>query len=353
MKRNPAYLVLESGEVFGGYFLGAETAVEGELAVSTAMTGYAESLSDPSYQGQLLVFTYPQIGNYGVSGLELESGGIRARGLVVSEGRHAGSHHSRKYDLNEWLKVQGLTGIGGVDTRRLIQSLRGKGLVRGRIADHAGSYDAGCCQTMNRKSLEQVGLSEIRELGQGAWRIGLLDCGVKGSIITRLIQEGVSVLQLPHGCDPGRVDVDAWLLSNGPGDPREYSDIVEMVRGLLKQDRPIFGICLGHQLLALAAGAKVEAMPFGHRGHNQPVQEQGSKRAFITSQNHGYAVCAASLPDDWRPWFVNLNDGSNEGIRHREKPFASVQFHPEAAGGPRDTLFLLTEFVQRVKGGRA
>jgi carbamoyl-phosphate synthase small subunit len=350
MNGQRAHLVLQSGEVFAGTFLGADGEVEGELAVSTAMTGYAESLSDPSYQGQLLVFTYPLIGNYGVSGRELESGGIQAAGLVMSEGGQGGSHHTKRHDLADWVQDQGIIGIRGVDTRLLMQTLRGRGAVWGRIADHDRPVLGKGLWSSQADRLGKVGISHTKEHGRGPWRIGLLDCGVKGSIIKHLVQEDVTVLQLPHTADLKGLDVHGWLLSNGPGDPRDYPDMVGAVRGLLMEDRPILGICLGHQLLALAAGARVEAMPFGHRGHNQPVLELGSKRAYISSQNHGYAVCAESLPPDWQPWFKNLNDGSNEGIRHRGKPFSSVQFHPEAAGGPQDTAFLIRDFVNRVKG---
>lgn len=351
MTSEPCFLVLENGDVFKGRQLGHRGRVVGEMAVSTAMTGYAESLSDPSYRGQILVFTYPQIGNYGISSQELESDRIQAAGLVVAEGHNPGSHYSSRINLDAWLDEQGIVGISGVDTRRLIQSLRGQGAVWGRISCDGSPFNSEeKCHPICH--LEEVSTSRVVVHGEGRLRIGLLDCGVKRSIIAVLVGQGISILQLPFDTDLSGIDVDGWVISNGPGDPRDYPLIIDQIRHVLKESRPIFGICLGHQLMALAAGARVEPMAFGHRGHNQPVHEVGGERGFITSQNHGYAVAADSLPEGWIPWFENLNDRSNEGIRHREKPFASVQFHPEACGGPRDTGFLFNRFVEQVKGSR-
>jgi len=349
MDKRLCYLVLESGEVFAGRGLGRPGKIIGELAVNTAMTGYAESLSDPSYCGQILVFTYPQIGNYGVSGLELESLKIQVAGLVVAEGHNAGSHHQSHLDLDGWLDEQGIVAISGVDTRRLIKCLRGRGALWGRISEEDTPFAFVDGIRPPVCSLNDVSIKGMMSHGLGSVRIALVDCGVKRSIITELLKRDVTVLQVPVDTDFTQLEADGWLLSNGPGDPRNFPDLVSRVRSLLDEDRPILGICLGHQLLALAAGAKVLAMPFGHRGHNQPVREINSEKAFITSQNHGYAVDGTLLPQGWLPWFDNLNDGSNEGIRHETKPFCSVQFHPEAAGGPRDTGFLFDQFVEQVK----
>ncbi len=349
MSRQNCYLVLESGEVFPGKSLGHPGSILGEVAINTAMTGYAESLSDPSYRGQILVLTYPQIGNYGVSGQELESSRIQAAGLVVAEGHNPGNHYESQMNLDRWLEEQGVVAISGVDTRRLIKVLRGRGARWGRIApdkcplSFADELRPAVCR------LDEVSVKAIKEHGQGQYRIGLLDCGVKRSIITELCKRDATVVQVPYDTDLQSVDVLGWVLSNGPGDPRSYPDLVERVRALLNLERPILGICLGHQLLALAAGASVLAMPFGHRGHNQPVRELESQRAFITPQNHGYAVDSSSLPPGWQPWFENLNDHSNEGIRHDNLPFASVQFHPEAAGGPQDTGFLFDRFMNQIQ----
>jgi carbamoyl-phosphate synthase small subunit len=357
-----AYLVLEDGSVYPGKAFGAAVEAEGEVVFTTGMVGYPESLTDPSYRGQILVFTYPLIGNYGVPGADeqdgipmyFESGQIQVRGLVVARYCAEPSHHSSTRTLGDWLADQVVPGLQGVDTRALTQRLRQDGVVGGRILRASSTEEARaryhvCAPPADL--LPEVSVREPRLLrptgGQTGPTVAVLDCGVKNNILRALLARGAGVLQVPWDQDPAEcgVAIDGLLISNGPGDPKDAGPTVANVRRGLARGIPTFGICFGNQVLALAAGADTYKLKFGHRGQNQPCVDLESDRCYITSQNHGYAVDEQSLPDGWEPWFRNANDGTNEGIRHRAKPFRAVQFHPEAHPGPEDMGFLIDEFL--------
>eukprot|EP00928_Gymnodinium_smaydae_P059831 TRINITY_DN4329_c0_g1_i1.p1 TRINITY_DN4329_c0_g1~~TRINITY_DN4329_c0_g1_i1.p1 ORF type:complete len:1562 (-),score=375.52 TRINITY_DN4329_c0_g1_i1:179-4864(-) len=366
----PAWLQLEDGTVERGQLLGARKTIAGEYVFTTAMVGYVESLTDPSYYGQIVVFTYPMVGNYGVPRNDsdydpatspFESARIQAAGVVVADCAAAvapPAHREAHVSFARWLELNGVPGLCGVDTRALTKHLRHHGTLRGQLRTSEPGEGAVASATSGASNLvAAVSAAEPQVFGRGgSLRIAVLDCGAKGAIVKRLLERGdVEVHVLPWDFDlasPKLPTFHGLLVSNGPGDPTALPERV--VAGLrrelnARQPRPIFSICLGHQLLALAAGAKVVKLPYGNRGHNQPVKDLFSGRLYMSAQNHGYAVDASTLPDDWRPYFVNLNDGTNEGIIHRTKPFSSVQFHPEATGGPDDTGFLLGLFVEQAR----
>ena len=350
-----ARLILDDGTEFCGWSFGYDANAVGEVVFNTAMTGYPESLTDPSYAGQILVATYPLIGNYGVpdTGGEplpkfMESERIHVKGLVAADYSEKYSHWNAKESLAEWLKREKIPAITGIDTRRLTKRLRECGVMRGRIVV---SVDSEYLENTNYGSInwvEQVSCKEVIRYNEGAGkRVVLVDCGVKANIIRCLVNRGVEVIRVPWDYDFDQLDFDGLFLANGPGDPERCSKTVEHIRTFLNNPnvRPLMGICLGNQLLARAAGAKTYKLKYGHRSHNQPVQLVGTNKCFITSQNHGYAVDASTLPADWEPLFVNMNDGSNEGIRHKTMPWFSAQFHPEACSGPTDTEWMFDEFV--------
>ena len=320
------------------------------------MVGYPESLTDPSFEGQILCVSYPLVGNYGIPDmgvgpdgitLHAESERIHVRGLVIADYSENYSHWDAVKSLGDWLREQHVPGIAGIDTRALTRIIREEGAMPGRIV--VEGCPSGEDEVPGRDRLvPAVSCREVIRYGNGPKRVVLVDCGVKHNILRCLVARGVEVVRVPWDYDFTGMDYDGLFLSNGPGDPSVCTETIGHIRTALTQDRPVFGVCLGSQLLALAAGAKTFKLPYGHRSHNQPVRLVGTDRCFITSQNHGYAVDPATLPAGWEPFFVNLNDGTNEGIQHMEKPFFATQFHPEASGGPVDTEFLFDEFISKL-----
>ena len=371
-------LILQDGTTFSGFSFGYEGPACGEVVFNTAMSGYPESLTDPSYAGQLMVLTYPLVGNYGVppftfqpNGLPnyMESDRIYARAIIVSDYSVQYCHWNACESLSQWLKREHVPGITGVDTRQLTKVLREHGVMMGCIVmDGEDGKDAGFGTYEGVNFVAQVSCREIVHYRPSDYsqpanrlpedqpakatapgkRVVLVDCGVKANILRCLLERGVDVVRVPWDYDFNTLDFDGLFLANGPGDPDLCEPAVAHIRTFLqRQDvKPCMGICMGNQLLAKAAGATIYKLKYGHRSHNQPVRQLGTNRCFITTQNHGYAVEPSTLQEGWEPLFVNMNDGSNEGIRHREKPWFSAQFHPEACAGPVDTEFLFDDFVK-------
>ena len=349
-------LQLEDGTEFGGSFVGVDVPVSGEVVFSTGMVGYPESLTDPSYAGQILVLTYPLVGNYGVPGdtrdeFDLPSGfeseRIQIQGLVVSTLSSDTSHWSARRTLQAWLDDAGVPILAGVDTRAVAKHIRTEGAMLGKLVPDGEDV---VMRDPNRRNLvAEVSIREPVWYGHDGPRVVLVDTGAKANIIRSLVRAGARVLRVPWDYDFFQDDFSGLFLSNGPGDPKMAERTVQHVRRALDEKIPIFGICLGNQILALAAGAETYKLKFGHRSQNQPCHEVGTRRCFITSQNHGYAVDGTTLPEGWREWFVNANDGTNEGIRHDWKPARSVQFHPEAAPGPTDTMQLFDRFLEMLR----
>ncbi|XP_052543757.1 CAD protein isoform X1 [Tympanuchus pallidicinctus] len=356
-------LVLQDGSVLRGRAFGATgTAVSGEVVFQTGVVGYPEALTDPSYAAQILVLTYPLMGNYGVPrerpgpfglGTWFESTKIHVAALVVGECSETPSHWSAAQSLDQWLKEHNVPGLEGVDTRALTKKIREKGTLLGKLLPDEAPEESILFQDPNERHLvQEVSLKEPRVFNPtGSLRITAVDCGLKHNQVRCLCERGAAVTVVPwdHPLDPA--DFDGLFLSNGPGDPRQCQQTVANLRAVLAADRPkpIFGVCLGHQLLALALGARTYKMKYGNRGHNQPCVHEDTQRCFITAQNHGFAVEAGSLPPGWAPLFTNANDGSNEGLVHEHKPFFSVQFHPEHRAGPTDLEGLFDVFVEAVR----
>lgn len=354
-------LELEDGTVVRGFQFGSGRAVGGEVVFNTAMAGYVETLTDPSYRGQILVLTYPLVGNYGVPAprkkgsidAPYESDRIQVQGLVVQHYVDHPSHHASARPLAKWLASEGVPAVTAVDTRTLTRRLREHGTMRGwlvpadmtlaeagRVADQ---------RDMRAGIFREVAPRESIHYDGGPLEVLVIDAGAKDNIVRSLLGRGASVMRAPWHCDlaPLAERADGIVIGNGPGDPKDLGALIVQVRSLLGSfRRPILGVCLGNQILALAAGGDTYKLPYGHRGVNQPVRDLLTGHCYVTSQNHGYAVRQESLPADWQPWFVNLNDGSNEGVRSRTQPFSSVQFHPEASPGPRDCGFLFDDFLK-------
>ncbi len=341
-------LVLKDGAVFEGESFGATSNVAGEVVFATGMTGYVEAFTDPSFAGQILVLTYPLVGNYGVPDKNTwESQKMQIAGLVVANYSSHYSHYDALSSLSEWCKASGVPAISGVDTRAITKKLRENGSTLGQLI-HSGK--AGDFFDPNEVNLvAQVSPKEKREYGSGPIRIVLIDCGAKENIVRSLTRPETTVIRVPWNYDFIGEDYRALAISNGPGDPTMCGATIENIKKAMASDKPIVGVCFGNQLLALAAGAKTYKLPFGHRGQNVPCVDEETKRCYITSQNHGFAVDANTLPKDWKVWFTNANDGSVEGIAHKNKPWRSVQFHPEASPGPTDSAWIFNRFIEDLK----
>ena len=357
MDKRKVILKLKGGYEFQGTSFGYEKAVNGEVVFNTAMMGYPESLTDPSYSGQILVMTFPLVGNYGVPSASEEANGlssyyesdhIHVRALVVSDYSEEYSHWNANRSLAQWLKEEKIVGIEGIDTRELTKILREYGSMPGKIVFEDGE-DIEFEDPNLVNQVDIVSTKQVEHYGDGKKKVCLIDMGVKQNIIRELLKYDVNITVVPWDYDFNALDeFDGLFISNGPGDPNLCGKTVEHVRKFMEHDKPIYGICMGNQILSLAAGAKVDKLKYGHRVHNQPVRllENGkpTEHCYITSQNHGYAVNNDTIPSDWEPLFINMNDGSNEGIRHKTKPWFSAQFHPEACSGPTDTEFIFGQF---------
>ncbi len=351
-------LRLEDGTEFHGTSFGYEKPVAGEVVFNTAMMGYPESLTDPSYAGQLMTLTFPLVGNYGVPPFTFEENGlptfmesekIHVRAIIVSDYSREFSHWNGVETLADWLKREKVPGITGIDTRQLTKVLREHGVMMGKILFDDMPDEVPEADYAGVNFVDQVSCREVIKYNEGAdKKVVLVDCGVKANILRCLIRRGVEVIRVPWNYDFNELEFDGLFLANGPGDPETCEVTVQNIRRFLANSvvRPCMGICMGNQLLSKAAGAKIYKLKYGHRSHNQPVRKVGTETCFITSQNHGYAVDSSSLPADWEPMFVNMNDGSNEGVRHKKNPWFSAQFHPEACSGPVDTEFMFDDFVK-------
>ncbi len=345
--------MMQDGSRFSGYSFGCTTNSAGEVVFNTAMTGYPESLTDPSYEGQILVTTYPLLGNYGVPDSSrdaetqisehFESSRIHCRGIICQDYSIHASHWLSRRTLSDWLQQEGVPGLAGIDTRALTKLLREKGSMLGKII-FEGLDDIPYDDPNDKNLIAQVSTREAVTFGQGSKKVVLVDCGTKYNIIRCLLSRDMTVTVVPWDYDFNTMEYDGLFISNGPGNPDFATATVHNIRQALASDKPICGICMGNQLLGKAAGATIYKLKYGHRSHNQPVRQVGTNRCFITSQNHGFAIDHDTLPDDWQPLFINMNDGTNEGIRHTSKPFFSAQFHPEASSGPTDTEFIFDYF---------
>jgi carbamoyl-phosphate synthase small subunit len=358
MGTNGPRLELQDGTIFSGSPFGAWGPVAGEVVFNTGMVGYVESLTDPSYRGQVLVLTYPLVGNYGVpdggpdgTGLPrgFESERIQVSGLIVSNLSWDYSHHDAAQSLSDWLKSEGVPGLTGVDTRALTKRLRARGVMPGRlVSDKLLEFE----DPNERDLASEVRPDEAVIVNPGAGpRVAVVDAGVKLSIVRGMVSRGFEVVRVPYDEDPLAWEPAGVLIGNGPGDPARYTKTAAHIKGVLEAGVPVLGVCLGCQMLAMAAGARTFKLPYGHRSQNQPAVEAGTGRCLITSQNHGYAVDPATLPADWEVSFTNANDGTCEGVRSLDGRALAVQFHPEARPGPRDAEYIFERFERMVKGG--
>lgn len=339
-------LILKDGEIFEGQSFGFDQPRSGELVFSTGMVGYPESLTDPSYEGQILVSTYPIIGSYGVPDRgQWESDRVHVSGLIVSQYVDTPSHFQSKMTLSEWLKKEKVSGLVIFDTRYLTQKLRDGGA---QLAKIIFEKDIKFRDPNLENLVDAVSINKPKIEGKGTKTIVLIDCGVKRNIIRSLLGRGVRVITVPWDFDIFSLSqkIDGVLVSNGPGDPKMADVTIETVKKVMAKKIPLLGICLGSQILALAAGGDTYKMKFGHRGQNQPCVMVGSKRCYLTTQNHGFAI--GKTPKGFKPWFVNANDNTNEGIIHEKLPFMSVQFHPEACPGPTDTEWIFDYFLKKL-----
>jgi carbamoyl-phosphate synthase small subunit len=358
-----ATLLLSDGTRFTGEPFGAAVDSDGEVVFNTGMVGYPESLTDPSYRGQILTFTFPLIGNYGVPGTEknawgfsdkLESERIQVQGVIVSQVSDTYSHFTAVSSLQKWMEHHKIPGISGIDTRALTKKLREHGVMLGRIVQDDNAVLTSIDDPNLRNLVADVSVPEVKTYepeGEVVATVACFDCGMKNNILRSFLKRGVRVHRLPWDYDLAKstLSYDAVFISNGPGDPKSCTATIEQIRIALSKDLPTFGICLGNQLLSLAIGGDTYKLPYGHRGANQPCIEmdadgQPTTKCIITSQNHGYAV-NEELPADWQVWFRNANDNTVEGVRHRSGKFFAVQFHPEATPGPEDANYLFDVFL--------
>jgi carbamoyl-phosphate synthase small subunit len=340
-------LVLQSGEVFYGFSPEWQKSIyHGEVVFTTGMTGYVETLTDPSYADQMVIFTYPLIGNYGVTDPSTwESHKIHAAGVIISEHASFFSHSKAKYSFLEWLRKQEIPLITGIDTRTLTLKIRKKGVTPGVLCDLEVTPKEFIDPNIH-DLVAKVSIKQPQVLGSGKKKIIVVDCGIKESILKHLLKFDVTLKRVPFDYDYTQESFDGLFISNGPGDPSNCIKTISHLQQALVRKKPVFGICLGAQLLALAIGAKTYKLTFGHRAQNQPVFYYTTEQCFLTSQNHGYAIDEHTLPKDWVVSFRHLNDHSVQGIAHKDSPFFAVQFHPEATPGPEDTQWLFENFIK-------
>lgn len=355
-----AYLILENGTVFEGKAFGAEKETTGELVFTTAMTGYLETLTDPSYYGQVVIQTFPLIGNYGVIPADFESDSPSLKGYIVREWCQVPSNFRCEGDLDTFLKESGIPGIYGIDTRALTRIVREYGVLNCKISYSPDVTKEELDEIKNYVITEAVESTTIKEkehfdAENGDLNVVLMDFGAKHNIGRELVKRGCNLTVVPAHTTAEEIKAmnpDGVMLSNGPGDPSDNTEIIAELKKLCDFGIPTFGICLGHQLLALSQGAKTEKLKYGHRGANQPAKEVETGRVYITSQNHGYAVVSDSMPENAVESFVNGNDDTCEGVKYTNMPAFSVQFHPEACGGPHDTAFLFDRFIDLMKNNK-
>ena len=352
-------IILEDGAEYYGKSFGYQGSVAGEVVFSTAMTGYPETLTDPSYKGQILVMTYPLAGNYGVpcddkeNGMPkfFESDGVHVSALAVTDYTHDYSHWAAIKSLGAWMAENRIPGVYGIDTRAIAKRLREKGAMLGKVVYR--DQDVPFYNPYDDHLVDMVSCREKIVYGNGAHRILLVDCGVKFNIIRNLIANDATVIRVPWDYDFLGEEYDGLFISNGPGDPRKCDVTIRNIAKALERNEPMMGICLGNQLMGLAVGADTFKLKYGHHSHNQPIKLASNNTAFITAQNHGFAINMDTLPADWEEFYINLNDGTNEGIRHKTKPFFSAQFHPEASAGATDTEYMFDMFIEEVKKYKA
>ncbi|MFW6014209.1 MAG: glutamine-hydrolyzing carbamoyl-phosphate synthase small subunit [Candidatus Nanoarchaeia archaeon] len=349
--KNRARLILQDGSVYSGFSFGARKDSSGEVVFNTGMVGYPEAMTDPSYKDQILIFTYPIIGNYGVCAprfrenieTNFESSKIHLKAIIVSEYSREYSHWTAEKSLHEWMIENGIGGITGIDTRSLAKHLREKGDMPGKIVNFK---EPEFYSPYEYNLVEKVSCKSPVEYGSGKKKVILIDCGCKNSIIHSLLDRGTKVKRVPWNYDFTKEDFDGVLVSNGPGNPKKCSETIQNLKKAMDMKKPIFGICLGNQILALAAGATTYKLNYGHRSQNQPCIDQETKKCLITSQNHGFAIDRKTIPKGWKEWFINANDKTNEGIMHEKLPFMSVQFHPEGTPGPTDSNYIFDKFIR-------
>lgn len=350
----PAKLVLANGRIFDGMApVWQNDTVFGEVVFNTGMTGYEESLTDPSYSGQILCFTYPILGNYGVGdGTNFESKKIHTQGIICQSLFNQPSHYGQVQTFLSWLAAEKIPLMTGVDTRELTKVIREHGVISGAITLD-GSIPTSFGDSMAINWVKAVSRTEVEVCGNGKYKIILVDCGTKQNIIRNLLKFDITLKIVPYNYDYSAEDFDGVFLTNGPGDPSLCVDTVAIIARGMQRAKPIYGICLGSQLMGLAIGATTYKLKFGHRGQNQPCIELSNKRCYLTSQNHGYAVAEDTIPEDWIVSFRHLNDNTIAGIAHKSLPFAAVQFHPESAPGPHDTFYFFQQFMDAVTKHKA